>query len=53
MTLLVKAIPHYWYGNIRFHAPYDVSDMSCHISYVFLVVMSLSHLGSEKTPRHL
>ncbi len=23
------------------------------ISYVFLVVKSLSHLGSEKTPRHL
>ncbi len=32
--IALKAIPHYWYGNIRFDAPYDVSDMSCHISYV-------------------
>ena len=49
-TVPVKANPHYWYGNIWFDAPCDVSDMSCHISYIFLVVKSLRQLGSLKTP---
>ena len=40
-------------GWIHLPGPYDVSDVSCHISYVFIVVKLLRHLGPEKTPRHL
>ncbi len=50
---LSKLFGNYWYGNTRFDAPYDASDMSFYISYAFLAVKSLKHLGSEKTPRHL
>ncbi len=41
----IKAIPHYWHRDSGFGGSSDVSNISCQISYVFIVGRSVKVWG--------